>query len=275
MSPWFIILPVILSPWAVAEPVVGGRPGYLSSVKDERYARETEMVLFSPPPVSHGIWAGRPLVNDKLTREFQTQYELKFGHTEAERNLSTSNRFAFYEYPGGQMETIEAHTARQRQFGEYMFRRLVEYHLDEYAKSNPEVRPIYELKDRISNVNVQVKKGYRLRLRYSYSGNYVDARLENPYDVATKLTFQMKEGMGPSEVQRTILSLRYGFSKRLSGEAVNEFDKALGSSLIGGYQWTKSFATTLTGSNHVLVDRDNPENSPRQNLILVGMSWTE
>ncbi len=274
----FYILALFSATSAKAElsPAVGMRPGYLTDVSEERHWREVEMVLISVPPKEQRSLLGRPLMDAKMTKEFETQYDLKFGRTDAERNLSNSNRFAFFEYPGGKTETIDAHTDRQRRFGEYMVRRLTEHHVDQYAKSNPDIRPIYEIKDKISNVNVEMREGYKLRLHYSYSGNYLDAKLENPYNLGSKITLQMKDGgIGPSRVERAIFAVEYPYSKIVTVSAFHEIDNAASTSVVCARKLTRSLTSTVTLSQNAPVDRDQPLTSPRNDLILVGLSWTE
>ncbi|MGE0761977.1 MAG: hypothetical protein AB7N80_01735 [Bdellovibrionales bacterium] len=265
----------VVSAQAEMVAVLGGRPGYLTTVSREREQRDVEMVIIPPPPKTNALLLGRPLVDPKLTREFQNQYETRFGRSEVERNYNSSNRFTFYEYPGGRLENLETHEQRQRQFGEFMFRRLTEHHVDQYAKSNPDIRPIYELKDRIANIDVKVRQGYKLRFKYSYSGNFLDVRLENPYDIATKVSFQMGSGFGPSNVERTIYSLSYPVSKITTISAFQEVDARTSTSLMGARRLNKTLSATLTASHAAPVDRDLWETSPRQNLMLLGFSWTE
>lgn len=260
----------------VAANIAGARAGYLASIAQEREQRDVEMVLV-PAPVKNeqDTVLGRPLVDSKLTKEFQAQYELKFGNTDAERIYNNSNRFAFFEYPGGKQENLEIHERRQQQFGNYMFRRLTEHHVDQYAKSNPDIRPVYELKDKISNVNVTVRPGYKLKLNYSYSGNYLDVRLQNPYDIATKITYQFGSGVGPSNIERTIYSASYPLTKVTTISAFQEVDVKSSTSLVAAQRLNKTLSATFTASRGVPVDRDIWQTSPRQNLVLLGFSWTE
>ncbi len=271
---WLALLLILISASAQAEFAIasGARPGYLSSVSRERELRDVEIVIVSPPPKEN---SARPFVSQKLTKEFQAQYETRFGRSEVERNYNASNRFTFYEYPGGLVESQQAHAARQRKFGEFMFRRLTEHHVDQYAKSNPDFRPVYELKDKIANVNVQVRKGYKLRFKYSYSGNFLDVRLENPYEVDTKVSFQMGNGFGASAVERTIFSLAYGYSKLVTLSAFYEIDQEDSTTFLASRKLSQTLSATLTAAHDVPVDRDEWRTSPRQDLILVGLAWTE
>lgn len=256
---------------------VGGRPGYLQSVAKERNLTEEEFVLVPPPPppATASMIMGRPIFDAKLSREFQTRYEEKFGRTDAERIYNTNNQFALYDYPSGKQETVEAHEKNQMKFANYMLRRLTEHHADQYAKSNPDIRPIYELKDRISNVNVQVRKGYKMHIKYSYSGNFLDIRMDNPYDVDTKLSMQMSDGFGPGHIERTILSLVYPISEKTSIAAHQEWDQSAGTTLIGTRKLTSTLSTSLSTAVHTPVDRDDPDSGPRHDLVLLGLTWTE
>jgi hypothetical protein len=280
MRPLLFLFALISGGSAFAElgPVVGAKPGYLSSVREERHWREVEMVLLPARGwnARDSALMGRSIFDTKLTKEFETQYELKFGRTEAERNLDNSSRYSMLETPGGEYESIDAYSDRQRKFGEYMVRRLTEHHVDQWAKSNPDVRPVYELKDRIQNVSVQMKKGYKLRLHYSLSGNYVDAKVENPYNIGSKVTFQMRDGgFGPSRVERTILGLEYPWSKTIKLSAFHELDTKASTSLVGAKRLNRTLSCTLTLSQNAPVDRDVWQTSPRHDLALVGLAWTE
>lgn len=273
---WVLALFGMLSAqlWAELPMEVGGRSGYLSNVREERYVKEIEIVIISaPPPPANS--QSIPLVDAKLSREFETRYEREFGRTDAERNVSMSNRFTFYDYPSGAQEDIISHEERKRQFAEYMLKRLAEHHVDQYFKSHRELRPIYELKDKIANVDVEVKKGYKLKLNYSYSGNYLDVKLDNPYKVATKITYQMKSGVGPSSIEKTIYSAVYPIDPLSSIGAFYEVDQDQGISLIGSRKLTSSLATTLTLTQNSLVNSDVQTQSQRHNLVLLGFTWTE
>lgn len=254
----------------------GHRPGYLESVEDERYQRDYELGFFArPEPISStGIFSG-PFVDAKLSREFTEKYEQKFGRSEAERTYNAINRFTFYGYPSGSAETIEKHSQRQKEFGEYMVRRLVEEHVDRFAKSNPEVRPIYELKDRIANVDLQVRKGYKVKLHYSYSGNHLDVKLDNPTQMKAVVKLQMDQSaIGPSKIEDTILQLSYPFTNAIKVSAFYEIEDQA-TTLVGEKKLTSSLSTTLTAAQNVLVDHDGDDRARRHDLVLLGLSWTE
>ena len=244
-------------------------------MREERHWKEIEMVIISPPPADISSSSSRPLVDAKLSREFETRYEREFGRTEAERNINMSNRFSFFEYPGGKQEDILSHEERKRKFAEFMFRRWAEPHVDKYFKSNRDFVPIHELKDRIANVDVEVKKGYKVKLNYSYSGNYLDVKLDNPYKIATKITYQMKNGVGPSSVEKTIYSASYPIDPLNTIGAFYEVERDSGLSLVGSRKLTSTLSTTVSASQNVVVDPDVENATQRHNLVLLGFTWTE
>lgn len=184
-------------------------PGYLSSVEGERYQLSREVVILPEPPPDRQSLQAR-IFTDKLTKDFQQRYEDQFGRTQGEQIESIPMRFYEKELQPGIYVTEEEYVNKQRRFGQYMAKRLVEYHVDNYLRETPSARPMYELKEKVSNVNLQVRRGYKVRLKYSFSGNYLDVNLENPYNIGAKVTF---EDMGR---ENTIASLTYPLTKTVT-----------------------------------------------------------
>jgi hypothetical protein len=218
---------------------------------------------------------GRPLFDSRLTREFRKEYEKRFGYPEVEQDLEFGNKYTFYEIPGGKFELIEDYTSRQKKFTGYMYRRLTEHHFDFYARTKPKVRTAYEFKERISNVDVKVRNDYRLRMRYDYGANRLDARLENPYSIETKLTMEMGDGFGPSAVERTLLSVSYHLTPMSMISACHEIDHKASTSLVGLLQLTRILYSTLTIAKNAAVDREEPQTSPRHDLLQISLAWAE
>lgn len=254
-------------PWqAYAES--GQHPGYIYDVEEERYSRDVEINLVPMPsePEAPKDWE---IFDEELTKEFRLRYEERFGRSDAERNLISPSRFDQYEYQTGVSVSVEEDQRRKRVFGEFMMKRLTEHHLDQYAKSKPAFQKVYELKEKISNATVEVKKGYKLRLRYSYSGNYLLFRMENPYDIRTAVTMEMDPStFGPSEIQETILSLGYPITKTIDLQSdfrVNSGDY----SVVATKFHSPMFSSSLTAASYsAQVDRPEPED-----LILLGFTW--
>jgi hypothetical protein len=244
--------------------------GYIADVDEERYSRQVEINLVTPPSDPNQVQPWE-IFDDELTKEFELRYEERFGRSDAERNLVSPSRFDEYEYSTGVSVSVEEDQRRKRIFGEFMMKRLTEHHLDQYAKSRPAFQSVYELKEKISNATVEVKQGYKVRLRYSYSGNYVLFRVENPYDIRTAVTLEMDPStFGPSEVQETILSVGYPITKTIDFDSyvrVNSGDY----SLVATRRLNANMATSITAASYsVQVDRPQSED-----LILLGFTWNQ
>ncbi len=260
----------IWSPAGFAELWVSSHPGYLSDVKDERYQRLVEIILVpKPQPLGPPL---RDLIFDqKITKDFQDQYALRFGQTEIQRNFIAPGRNDEFEYSTGAVVSIEEDIKNKRQFGEYMIRRLGEHHVDIYARSSPSIRPAYELKERISNVNLEVRQGYKFKVNYSFSGNFVGIKMENPYKIDTKLTLQMSSGsLGPGDIKETYLNLGYSFENKIRLESQYAQEDGI-LDVIGSKGLSETLTASITGS----VYTNNTGTSIRQNLLLVGLAWTQ
>lgn len=185
--------------------------------------------------------------------------------------MNSPGRYDEYTYYNSSNVSVQDYRKYQRNFAEYMGRRLAEHHIDQWAKKDPDIRVVYEFKDKISNLNVQVRKGYKMRWRYSFSGNYMDFRLENPYDIDTKLTLQMNQaGFGPSSPDEIIYEMSYPVSKRLRVGGLYRHEDGL-YQVVASRQMTAHLATTVTAS----VDAHKVGPTVQQNLILFGLSWND
>ena len=246
-------------------PVFGAHPGYLFNVVDEKNKRDVEMVMLDKPkddkkPLSKVIF------DEKLTKEFQTQYQYKFGQTGAEQVINNPGRDDQYLYYNSQNVTAQEYAKYQRQFGEYMARRLTEYHFDNWFKNDPTLKPVYEMKDKISNLDVQVKKGYKIKWKYNFAGPSMEAKVENPYDVETKVQVMMTDIISkPADV---IYTFGYQLNPRVHLEALyKQYEQLV--QMIANRKMSKHIGMSLTASTGQLPG--NP--AIYQNLFLVGLSY--
>lgn len=247
--------------------VFGSRPGYLFNVEEEKNLRVIEMVMLEKPKDDK-----KPLIkvifNDKLSKEFQDQYKYRFGLTQAEQIVNNPGRDGEYTYYNSQNVTFKQYQSYQKQFGEYMARRLIEYHFDHWAKNDPAVRPVYQMKDRISNLDVKVRKGYNVKLKYNFAGPAFEVSVENPYDIEFNVVMLMNGII--SSPKDIIYSLAYQLTTRVRLEALykqTEQIKQLGATR----RMTKRISASITGSSGQLPG--NP--SIHQDLILLGMGWSD
>jgi len=190
----------------------GVHPGYLEDVTDERSHLAKEVVIL-PPEEKNEVSLRDQIFTEKVSREFKMRYEERFGQTQVEQVKAIPQRFFETEILPGQFRTAEEDAQQQRAFGSFMMRRLVEVHVDKYMRESPSARPVYELKEKVSNLDVQVKPGYKFKFKYSLSSNDLDLSMENPYKIRNKITFRM--GGGASAGADTLLFFSYPYSKEV------------------------------------------------------------
>jgi hypothetical protein len=250
------------------KPIVfGAHYGYVFDVQVEKNRRDIEMVML--PKYSDNSKPLKDVIfNEKLSKEFQQQYEYRFGQTSAEQVMNSPVRNDDYIYYNSQTVTIQEYQKQQRKFAEYMTRRLTEFHVDHWAKSDPDLRPIYAVKDKISSVNVETKSGYKFKWKYNFSGPNMEFKLENPYKIETKVRIEMR-GIA-SEPDEVIYSLAYPVSARMSAAALYREHDGL-YQLVLSRRMTSSISTSITGSMDTLPFGPVVQ----QNLILVGLSWSD
>jgi hypothetical protein len=246
-------------------PVYGAHPGYLFDVDNEKNRREVEMVMLEQPkdkpkPLKEVIF------NEKLSKEFQDQYRIKFGQTYAEQIVNSPSRDGDYQY-SGRTVSVQDYMKYQRQFGEYMGRRLTEFHVDNWFKNDPQLRPVYELKDKFSNLNVEFKKSYKLVWKYNLSGPSMEASLENPYDIQTRVQVLMSGLV--SKPTNVIYTLGYKFTPRVSSQALYRDLEHL-YQLVCSRQMSKHIIMSITGSSGFIPDIPD---RIYQNLILLGFAY--
>ncbi|MCB0412148.1 MAG: hypothetical protein KDD22_06450 [Bdellovibrionales bacterium] len=237
------------------------QPGYLDSVTEERNEVISEMVLTPPPPPK--VELKEKIFDDRLTREFQDRYREKFGATDAERNIFSPNRFDEYEYSNGLSVTFDEDRKVKQEFANYMGKRLVEYHVDQYFKSSESLRPVYELKDRVSRFDVEVKKGYKFKMNYSFSGNYLDLNLDNPYDIKARLRYELAGD--------TILTFGYLYKKRNWFETFFYTEQGK-ISIVGSRNLGSGVTASLTTTTNYRYPSNTLEG---QELIIAGLTWTQ
>ncbi len=168
----------------------GGHPGYLSDVRKERYQRLVEFVL-PPAPETNEVNLQKLIFTDEFSKDIVDRYQRRFGYTESQINIQAPNRFQEFTNNDGVRVTVEEDVARKRRFGEFMLRKLAEYHVDHYLKSSPSTKKVYEVKEKLSNTSVGIGGGFKLRAKYSFSGSSIKLRLKNPYRITNELIIDL------------------------------------------------------------------------------------
>lgn len=191
------------------------RDGYISNVKDEKYQRFYEVFLFVSPAIKE-----RPLqdiiFNEKLSKEFQDRYREKFGQLDTESIVYQPTKFSVLDENRGAVLNIVTANDNRKKFGEYMLRRLTEWHVDNYFKTDPTMRPIYEMKEKLSHLEVKVTKETTVNAQYNFSDNSLDVIADSPYFDSSKLTLIMNpSAIGPSNVDDEKISLSQLINKKI------------------------------------------------------------
>lgn len=245
----------------------GPHEGYLASTKGERAMQVEDMVIIQPP-TPEGPTLRERIFNDKLRREFRERYEEKFGRTEVERVYNSPNKFTYYDDLYGFKGTAQEANDERRRFGEFMIRRLVEYHVDNYAKNDPRARVVWEAKERLSNVQLKVSE-FRFDVAYSISGNTMDVKVVNPW-VDSKVVLMMDPGrLGPGPLEEAELSLSKTLSEKMSLESHWKVNDGI-VSLIGRRSLSPVLGTSLSASTFT---KDSGK-SQRESVYLAGLTYS-
>ncbi len=190
--------------------------GYVSDVERER-VDDTRDLVWIQKPGNDGTLSEK-IFNQTLSREFRERYEQRFGQTEIERVFAAPNRTSYYNDAYGQKGTPQEMLDERRKFGEFMVRRLGEWHVENYAKTDPQVRAVWEAKERISNYKIEVAS-FRIDAQYSLAGNILDIKMVNPYVVSKVSLLMNPDQFGPGPVDEALLSVFRQVNFRYAVEA--------------------------------------------------------
>lgn len=195
---WFFTLLGFIFSASGTWAAVGNHPGYVSDVASEKDESFREVYLYTPAPSRDATL--HEIIFNPLTREFKESYRSRFG------DLDTSSISYRSAVLGGTNQTPkvqEEENTKRKDFAEYMTRRLLEFHFDNYMNSQPQMKPVMEVKKKIQNVNVEVTKEVRMNIQYNFAGNIADIFLENPY-CDSRLAIEMDpKAFGPTTPRET------------------------------------------------------------------------
>lgn len=278
LKPCFLILTLMLFGIAPAraalrsEQDMSSRQGYVSSINRlaEQQEAGDEIAMSPVNPDANKLPLSQRIFNPALSKEFSESYKRTFGRTEAEQNYNMPSSFTTRDDTSGVITLAEDQNQKQRDFGLYMGRRTMEYHFDNWAKTDPRAKPAYEFKERISQAKLEVSPGYRVDGKYSIGGNTFELNLINPY-VRSNVVVQMNPGaVGPTTPQETIFKIGKSVSPTVD---VDWQYKAMveAMTLVGTKRLSPALSTSLTGTFFL----SDPETDPLQkgNLILAGLTW--
>jgi hypothetical protein len=183
--------------------------GYTNDVAAEREeGNDSIFVIFDveKPPETRMQDA---VFTAQISKELVSRYEREFGRIRAEQSLLYVKPNSYYIDERGRVITAESINNRERVFGEYMFRRLAEYHLDKKLKDDPDTKRVYELKEKLRKTEVEVAKGYKVEAAYSIAANDITFKFKNPF-ADLKIQFDVEK---MSDTDSWDVSAHYEYSK--------------------------------------------------------------
>jgi hypothetical protein len=208
---FFLTLGILTEAFAASVPV-----GYVSDVAQEKRQKYREIYIFSSRPQQEPSL--QEMIFDPLAKEFRERYREKFNQVDTESLVYQRTDFSTLDGHRPSQAT-EDENAKRRAFAEYMTRRMLEFHVDNYMKTQPQMQPIMEVKERIQNVEVKVNKDTKLNIQYNFAANVIDLILDNPY-LDTKVALEMNpSAFGPSDVNESRLWLGKNLTKTVRANA--------------------------------------------------------
>ncbi len=252
----------------------GQHDGYLLNVGKEKHRKDRDIFFVTTPQIYEKGSQEDIIFNTKLKKDITDEYERKFGYPDIERNWKAPSSLEALDNEKSRSEKKQT-LYRKERFGKYMGRKILEYHFDDYFKSRSSTKVIYEVKNRISNSNISIRNGYKVKFGYSYANNYLKMRLKNPYNIKNKLMLQM-DGSFISSIQDVILYLGYDFTKKI----ILDVDYSSHWELVrlkGHYKISSKLKTSLSlvSGFSEIYDEISKEKSrgPFENKVLFGISW--
>jgi hypothetical protein len=240
-----------------------GHPGYVVDVVSEKSQNFREVYLYTPAPRRDATL--HELIFNPLTQEFRESYRSRFGE------LDTSSINYRSAAMGGTNQTpnmIEQENTKRKDFAEYMTRRLIEFHFDNYMKSQPQMKPVLEVKQKIQNVKVEVSKEVRVNIQYNFAGNIADIILENPYG-DSKLAIEMDpKAFGPTTPRETRIWIGKNLKSHLRANSSLAIQDGIASADLTRTLRGSHFATTFGVSSFFR----SSGTSARETKYIVGFS---
>jgi hypothetical protein len=249
-----------------AQVPYGLKDGYTDNVDDEYESESQEIILIEKPTGLDKPSLHDQIFNAELTKEFRERYRSTFGRTEEEENYFLTSKQGYYQSPSG-LSATQLDTQR-RDFAEYMLRRLAEYHTENVMKNEPALKKVYEVKQAVSNYQVNVGPSARLDMRYSFVGNYFDGMYTSPL-INTKLTINMDpSAFTPSAPREVYCGLSKNLTPNFAADAnYSVYDKGVRLSFTK--MITSNVSTNFSESVHIAGTNID---ATREELSLLGLT---
>lgn len=250
---------------ASAEENEMGHPGYIDDVREERTDPSSEVIIMPLPELKAPVLMNE-IVPEKLSKSFVQEFRNRFGMTEYEELAIQSNRFTDVGEDEGRLVPVNEYIAKQEAFGRYMLAKLADYHVNEYLKHSSNTRTIYEVKQKLSNIEVKSESGYKYKMSYDIASNRLALTMEKEKEVFHR---SIDVNLGGTRV--TTARFGYDVSKTITIKSDYAIEpEAL--TIQGRKALSPSLATTLTGQSFM---KDQSSDTPKQDRVLVGLSWND
>ncbi len=256
---------VSLSSVAQAEDLEYNHPGYIDDVRQERDDPSHEVVILPLAEINSPLLMEQ-IVPDQLSKSFVKEYRNRFGYTEYEQIAVESNRFADIGESEGRLTPVNEYITKQESFGRYMMAKLADYHVNYYLKHSSNTRKIYEVKQKLSNIEVKTESGYKYKLAYDIASNRLELKMQRDKEV-----FHRSIDTTLSSSRATTVRLGYDISKTVTVKTDYAIEPEV-LTLQGKKALTAALATTLTGQS---FRKDQSPDTPKQDRVLIGLSWND
>lgn len=182
--------------------------GYSEDLKPEN--EDTGEILYSVEnPYRNEIQLSERIFDPALKKDITQRYQERFGRTEAEI-IQARTPYLNSNFSEGASITFneEDYQKQQQSFGNYVVKRVVEYHFEKETRENPDLRGVYETKQKLENVSASIGQ-FKLRGKYRIASNSVIIYIKNPY-IDIEARYEM------SGDRETVYSLSKDFPKGYS-----------------------------------------------------------
>lgn len=248
---------------------LSSHPGYVDNVSKEKSDIYRDVNFYIEPPQGYKKSYMDDIFNAQLTGEIRNRYYDKYGQV--------IDRMHYHRVQNNMVDRNEAQLSKSVEeeqedlqgFGEYIVKRVSEFHVENLFKNDPKLRPVWEAKEKISKVEVKVGPNYQLKLNYSFVGNFLSTKVENPFCDARFVLEMDPKAMGPTAPQESSYFIGKSIGSKHYAEAYTKTENGQ-----SGLRLSRAIKAQMSASIMAGVDSKNQEESPKQSFGEVGFSWS-
>lgn len=201
-----------------------------------------------------------PIFTDQIIESLEQRYSDIFGYSSAEKNLQLSRFNVELAMQRSNSEKLQEIHRKQNRFANFMLKKITEKKLDLYLQNDPKLKKIYEAKHKLSNYEVETKRGWKFSARYSISGNFT--RLQYAKG-KTKLYAQFE-----GDNSKSIYAFKYPLARKLEWASYyNRKEESLQMVL------TRSLSPVLSVNLSVLNYIETPLEKEKSDTYLTGLNY--